>query len=308
VSPVAGRSFQVTEMGDSLPEADVNGRRRVVVLGGGTAGWMTAAALARLAGGVADVTLVESRDVGIVGVGEATLPHLAAFIRRLGIDERAFMAATDATYKLGIQFEDFGAIGDRYLHPFGSYGRPFENVAFHHWWLRVHAAGRVGRIDDFCIPIMAAEDRRFAHPALLDTADGSEAFGYAYHFDATRFAPFLRTFAERHGAQRVEGRVTAVHRAEDGNVRALQLETGALIHGDLFVDCSGFRALLIGDDAMDAPWEDWSHWLPTGRYQRDRSVHPGRCDARWLAVAHSAPQPRRQRLCLFKRALCRRRR
>jgi tryptophan halogenase len=239
-------------------------RIRIVVVGGGTAGWMTAAALATLVPGAAHVHLVESAEIGIVGVGEATLPHLRAFITRLGIDEAAFMAATHATFKLGIEFRDFGAIGDSYIHPFGSYGRAIGDVGFHHYWLRQHHAGAPAPIGDYSTAVAAAAAQRFTRPGD-DPHDLANAYGYAYQFDATRFAPFLRTHAEARGAVRTEGLVTTVERdLEGGDVRAIVLADGQRIEGDLFIDCSGFRALLIGG-AMDEAWEDWSHWLPCDR-------------------------------------------
>tara|TARA_B100000678_G_scaffold122705_2_gene102653 strand:- start:3185 stop:4615 length:1431 start_codon:yes stop_codon:yes gene_type:complete len=220
---------------------------------------MTAAALETMAGAAADIHLIESEDIGIVGVGEATLPHLRAFIARLGIDESEFMAATQATYKLGIEFSGFGREGDRYIHPFGTYGRSLAGVGFHHFWLRARAEDMASRIDDYSFAVMAAEAGRFAKPA--DDANPIESFGYAYQFDATLFGPYLRDRATARGVQRTEGRVVSVERHESGDVAALHLESGARIEGDLFIDCSGFRALLIGDEE----WEDWSHWLPCDR-------------------------------------------
>jgi tryptophan halogenase len=244
-----------------LPERD---RVRVVIVGGGTAGWMTAAGLASVVPGAASVRLVESTEIGIVGVGEATLPHLRAFITRLGIDERAFMAATHATFKLGIEFRDFGRIGDAYIHPFGTYGRPLGEIGFHHFWLRRHHEGAAASIGDYSAGVVAARSRRFAHPSA-DPDDLATGYGYAYQFDATRFAPFLRAHAEARGAERTEGRVVAVERDPvSGDVCAIMLANGMRIEGDLFIDCSGFRALLIGE-AMDEAWEDWSHWLPCDR-------------------------------------------
>lgn len=237
---------------------------RVVIVGGGTAGWMTASALARLLPGVADVRLIESEEIGIVGVGEATLPHLRAFLERLGIPEAEMMRATNATYKLGIDFRDFGKIGDRYIHPFGAYGVDLAGVGFHHYWLRAHTERSARSIEDYSLPIVAARANRFALPP----ADGdflSTSYGWAYQFDATKLAPMLRGYSEERGVVRTEGRVTGVEcDGESGDVTQLVLESGERVAGDLFIDCSGFRALLIGG-AMDAAWEDWSHWLPCDR-------------------------------------------
>ena len=237
---------------------------RVVIVGGGTAGWMAASALARFLPGVADVRLIESEEIGIVGVGEATLPHLRAFLQRLGIPEAEMMRATNATYKLGIDFRDFGKIGDRYIHPFGAYGVDLAGVGFHHYWLRSHTEGSARPIEEYSLPIVAARANRFALPP----ADGdflSTSYGWAYQFDATKLAPMLRGYSEARGVTRTEGRVTGVERdGESGDVTQLVLESGERVAGDLFIDCSGFRALLIGG-AMDAAWEDWSHWLPCDR-------------------------------------------
>ena len=239
-------------------------KTRVVVVGGGTAGWMTAAALVRLLPVACSVHLVESAEIGIVGVGEATLPHIRAFVERLGLDEADFMRATHATFKLGIDFRDFGAIGDSYIHPFGSFGRPLDDVGFHHYWLRLAAEGRVGPIGDYSVAVAAAKRHRFAVPDG-PAGDLASSFGYAYQFDATLFGPYLRRFAEAHGARRTEARIVSVDQdAVSGDVRALRLDSGETIEGDLFVDCSGFRSLLLGD-AMAEPWEDWSRWLPCDR-------------------------------------------
>ncbi len=239
-------------------------RLRVVVLGGGTAGWMTAAALARRLPGRAAVTLIESAQIGIVGVGEATLPHIRAFNEMLGIDEADFMAATHATYKLGIEFRDWGRIGDAYMHPFGVFGQAIEGIGFHHFLTRARMAGHEAAPDAFSLPIVAARGGRFARAPAHDAPGQIQPYDWAYHFDATRFAPFLRRIAEAAGARRIEGRVVEVSRDARGDVAALTLEGGARIDGDLFVDCSGFRSLLLGD-ALGEPWEDWSPWLPCDR-------------------------------------------
>ena len=239
-------------------------RKKVIVIGGGTAGWMAASALGKMLPHVCTVELIESAEIGIVGVGEATLPHLRAFIETLGLDEAEFMAATHATYKLGIEFRDFGKPGDRYLHPFGDFGRPLNDVPFLQYWLRVRASGQGGDIGDYCVANVMAAQRRFARPAA-DPRSLLSSYDYAYQFDATRFGPFLCGFAEARGVKRTEGRIVSVERhPETGDVIAVVLESGARIEGDLFVDCSGFRSLLLGD-ALGEEWEDWSHWLPCDR-------------------------------------------
>lgn len=221
---------------------------------------MAAAAIIRVLPHAASVELVESAEIGIVGVGEATLPHLRAFLQLLGLDEAEFMAATHATYKLGIEFRDFGKPDDAYLHPFGDFGRPFGDVPFLPYWLRMHAAGQGGSLFDYGVANVMARERRFAPPAA-DPDALLAAYGYAYQFDATRFGPYLRGHAEAWGVQRTEGKIVSVERhPETGDVTAVLLESGARIEGDLFVDCSGFRSLLLGD-ALGEAWEDWSHWL-----------------------------------------------
>ena len=255
-----------TAMGsaDAPPSEPRSDKLRIVVVGGGTAGWMTAAALISLAGEAYEITLVESEEIGIVGVGEATLPHLRAFIERLGIAEAAFMTATHATYKLGIEFHDFGEIGERYVHPFGTYGRPLAGVDFHHYWLRSHKAGSSPRIGAFSLGVMAAEASKFLPPDEW-RGGAPQSYGYAYQFDATRFGPFLRGIAEQRGVTRREGRVVEVVRdAISGDVTSVALADGGQLAADLFVDCSGFRSLLLGA-SLEEPWEDWSHWLPCDR-------------------------------------------
>ena len=244
--------------------SDDQTRTRVVIVGGGTAGWMAAAALARRLPHACTVRLIESEDIGIVGVGEATLPHLRAFVAMLGIDEAEFMKVTQATYKLGIEFRDFGQIGDAYLHPFSNFGRPLNGVPFHHYWLRMHAAGRQDSLFDYSLCNRMAAQRRFA-PPTDDAASLRSTYGYAYQFDATLFAPYLRDYAVARGVGRTEGRVVDVTLDPlSGDVAALTLADGERVEGDLFVDCSGFRALLIGG-ALGSTWEDWSHWLPCDR-------------------------------------------
>jgi tryptophan halogenase len=236
----------------------------VVIVGGGTAGWMTAAALVRLLPRACTIRLVESAEIGIVGVGEATLPHLRNFVESLDLDEAEFMRATHATFKLGIEFRDFGAIGDSYLHPFGDFGRPVNGVPFLHYWLRMRAAGRRDDLFDYSVANAMAAARKFTPPSA-DPASLLSTISYAYQFDSTLFGPYLRRYAEARGAHRTEGKVVEVERdGADGDVAALRLESGERIEGDLFVDCSGFRSLLLGG-TMGEEWEDWSDWLPCDR-------------------------------------------
>lgn len=240
-------------------------RLKVVVVGGGTAGWMTASAIAKLLPSRAEVHLIESEAIGIVGVGEATLPQIRGFNEKLGIDEADFMAATRATFKLGIEFRDWARVGDSYIHPFGTFGTGQGEVDFHHYWVRACQAGEpMPSIGEYSMAIMMAYMNRFAQPRPEGTGLES-TFGYAYQFDATSYAPYLRRVAEQLGASRTEGRIVDVELdGESGNVLAVLLESGERIEGDLFVDCSGFVSLIIGK-ALGEEFEDWSHWLPCDR-------------------------------------------
>ncbi|HJP70064.1 MAG TPA: tryptophan halogenase family protein [Sphingomicrobium sp.] len=237
---------------------------RVVIVGGGTAGWMTAAALTKLLPTRADVHLVESEAIGIVGVGEATLPHLRHFNERLGINEAEFMAATRATFKLGIEFRDWGKKGDSYIHPFGAFGRGSGEIDFHHYWTRLNQEGRAAPLGDYSIAVTMAELNRFGLPNP-DASTLESTFSYAYQFDANLFAPHIRRLSERMGATRTEGRIVDVELdPETGDISAICLENGERIAADLFVDCSGFVSLLLGK-VLGEPFDDWSKWLPCDR-------------------------------------------
>ena len=229
-----------------MTQNDAGPIRKIVILGGGTAGWMTAAALShRLAGSAVSIELVESDQIGIVGVGEATLPHIRAFNTAMGIDEQTLIDQTQATFKLGIQFVDWGRPGDSYIHPFGAYGEPIEGIDFHHVWAARRAMGDAADISDYSYPVRAAEANRFQRPAS-DPGTTLSTFSYAFQFDASLYAAFLRQVSCGRGVVRTEGKVVdhALNGAT-GDVDAIVLSDGRRISGDLFVDCSGFRGRLI---------------------------------------------------------------
>lgn len=243
----------------------VTGAQSILIVGGGTAGWMTAAALAnKFAGLPISIRLVESEAIGTVGVGEATVPHIRFFNRTLGIDEAQFMRRTKATFKLGIEFCDWGRIGDRYIHPFGAFGNDIGGVEFLQHWVRLAAAGAARPLQDYSLPVQAARNNRFAYPDE-DPASLGSTFSYAYQFDATLYGQFLRAYSEERGVTRIEGRIADVERRpDDGFVRAVTLDDGRQLEADLFVDCSGFRSLLVGE-ALGSEFENWAHWLPCDR-------------------------------------------
>jgi len=241
--------------------------RNVVIVGGGTAGWMTAAALARVFGGQLAVRLIESREIGTVGVGEATVPHLKLFNNLLQIDEIEFIRRTSATFKLGIQFNDWHHLGDSYIHGFGTtIGRGLGLLPFHQYWLKATRAGRAGPLGDYTVHTLAAPRGKFMPSASDVPRDSPLAdIPYAYHMDTTRYAPFLREYAEARGVRRTEGKVVDVRlRAEDGFVESVLLEGGEVVSGDLFIDCSGFRGLLI-EQALHTGYIEFKDWLPCDR-------------------------------------------
>jgi tryptophan 7-halogenase len=231
--------------------------RRVVVAGGGTAGWTVAAALVQQLGQLLDITLVESDEIGTVGVGEATIPTIRTFHALLGIDEQEFMRATQATFKLGISFEDWARSGDRYIHAFGEIGKTTWMGGFHNMWLMAKAAGFGGELGDYCVEYQAAEAGKFALSENMP-------INYAFHLDAGLYARYLRMKYEPKGIKRIEGKIASVEQhGESGHVTALVMEgSGQRVEGDLFIDCTGFRGLLI-EQTLKAGYEDWRHWLPT---------------------------------------------
>ncbi|MGL6044056.1 MAG: tryptophan halogenase family protein [Sandaracinobacteroides sp.] len=240
----------------------------IVVVGGGSAGWMAAAALANGLGlgrgGEARITLVESEEIGIVGVGEATIPPIRQFNQQLGLDEAAFVAATQGSFKLGIEFANWGWKGNRYFHPFGTHGTDFDAVSVHHWWARARADGDMVPLDDFSMAWALARHGRFLRPTR-DPRLVQSTHDYAYHFDAVLYGHFLRKYAQNLGVVRTEGRVvSATRNATLGHIAELVLADGRQVAGDLFIDCSGFRGLLI-EEILEAGFEDWSNWLPCDR-------------------------------------------
>ena len=241
--------------------------RNITVVGGGSAGWMAAAALATYLGKGASIRLVESEEIGIVGVGEASVPHIKMFNGQwLGIDEAEFVKRTQGTIKLGIEFNNWSRIGDSYIHGFGAIGRSLGPLPFHQFWLKLHQQGRAGPIGEYSPQTVMAPQGKFA-PGDRNAAPGSPLadLAYAYHFDATLYARYLRELAEQRGVRRIEGRIVGVQqRAADGFIESVTLENGERIGGDLFIDCSGFRGLLI-EQTLQTGYEDWSHWLPCDR-------------------------------------------
>ena len=230
-------------------------RLRAVLAGGGTAGWMTAAALAGTLGETIALTLVESDAIGTIGVGESTIPPIVLFNRLLGIDEAEFMRAAQATFKLGIRFENWKDVGEAYFHSFGTTGKDHWSAGFQHFWLHGLSEGHRHGYDDYCLELQAALQGKFAH--LPD-----DRMNYAYQLDSGLYAAFLRRRAEADGARRIEGRIVEVELdGASGNIAALRLDGDRRIEGDLFIDCTGFRALLI-EGALHAGFDDWTHYLP----------------------------------------------
>ena len=239
--------------------------RSIVIVGGGTAGWMAATALARVLGRqTATITLVESEEIGTIGVGEATIPPIQAFNTLLGINEDEFVRATKGTFKLGIEFLDWWRVGHRYFHPFGVYGHDFGPIPFEGLWHRLNQAGQAEPLDHYSICAMGAAAGRFMRPQPGGNTPLAR-IGYAYHFDAGLYAAFLRRHAQAAGVTPREGRVVEVLLdTERGFIEAVSLADGTRIEADLFIDCSGFRGLLVAE-ALGTRFEDWGQWLPNDR-------------------------------------------
>lgn len=251
-----------TQKGHQLTNKHI---KKIAIVGGGTAGWMSAAILSKyMPSDRTEIVLIESEEIGTIGVGEATIPHIANFNFMLGIDEATFIRETQATFKLGIEFVDWGCLGERYMHPFGEYGLEMSQLPFHHSWRRSKDLGINHPLEDYCLNIVAAKSGKFMRP-VDDPTSLASRIPYAYHLDATLYAKFLRRFSEAHGAQRIEGKVVDVRLAtETGHIERLQLESGRTIEADLFIDCTGFRGVLI-EGALKAGYDDWSDLLPMDR-------------------------------------------
>lgn len=231
---------------------------KVVIAGGGTAGWVTAAVLSAQIGGLLDITLVESDSVGTIGVGEATIPTHKTFHSLLGVDEAEFMRETKATFKLAIAFEDWGALGERYVHPFGSFGQGTWMTDFHSMWRQAQDRGFGGEFDDYCVELQAAEKAKFG-------TINNKSLNHAYHLDSGLYAKYLRKKSEQRGVTRLEGFIDDVSLdSETGEIKSLKLDDGRVLEGDLFIDCTGFRALLIGK-ALGVKHIDFGKWLRVNR-------------------------------------------
>lgn len=239
-----------------------NSIKDILIVGGGTAGWMAAAAFSHVFKHQnCRIRLVESDQIGTVGVGEATIPVIQKFNQMLGIDENDFISKTQGTFKLGIQFVNWGSLGNSYIHPFGGYGMNMGYLSFYHYWLRLQAQGKSVDPGEFSICIQAALRSRFMPPAKIPNSPLSQ-ISYAYHFDASLYAKYLRAFAQERGVERIEGEIeNVVLHESDGFVDKLVMKDGSTLSAQLFIDCTGFRGLLI-EKAMNTGYDDWSHWLP----------------------------------------------
>ncbi len=237
----------------------------IVIVGGGTAGWMTASALSKVLGPAYRIRLVESDEIGIIGVGEATIPHINEFNRALGIDEDEFLRTTQGTFKLGIEFVNWGNAGDRYIHGFGRVGQATEALPFHHFWLRMTKLGLASPLEHYSINTAAPRLGKFLRVRPDMAGSPLADIAHAFHFDASLYARYLRTYAEKLGTLRTEGRIVQVQRREpDGFIEAVVLDGGERIAGDFFIDCSGMQGVLI-EQALKTGYEDWSNWLPCDR-------------------------------------------
>lgn len=239
--------------------------KKVAIIGGGTAGWMTAAALSKvLPSEFTQIELVESESIGTVGVGEATIPQISTFNRLVGINEDEFVKATQGTFKLGIQFNDWGKLGDSYIHPFGEFGAPIGELPFHQYWLKFFQQGRFSKLDDFSLECTATANGKFTRPIDIPNSPLAR-IKYAFQFDAGLYAQYLRQLSKSRNVRRIEGKIVSVNQESgSGFIESVQLENGESVAADLFIDCSGFRGLLI-EQTLKTGYQDWTHWLPCDR-------------------------------------------
>jgi len=261
--------------------------KRVVIVGGGTAGWMSAAALSELLPVGHEYRLVESDLISTIGVGEATIPSIRNFNLHLGIDENDFIRATQGTFKLGIEFVNWGQQGVNYFHGFGSVGRDQPTANFYHYWLKMHQAGLADSLEPYSINTVAARMAKFSRgrPDLPNSPLSD--LSYAFHFDAGLYAKYLRSYSEARGVKRTEGRIVDTVLREDGFIDAIVMENGERIDGDFFIDCSGMVGLLI-EKALKTGYEDWSHWLPCDRAIAVPCESAGKMEAVTRSTAHGA--------------------
>ena len=271
--------FQGTKMSQGIKNSQKI--KKVVIAGGGTSGWCAAVALSNQLGTLLDITLIESADIGTVGVGEATFPTICSFHKILGIDEKEFLSATMGSIKLGISFENWARKGDRYIHPFGSFGKPNWIGDFYHYWMAAKAQGYDGDLDELCFELQAAKAHKFAFTE-------NPKLNYAYHFDASLYARFLRKLSEEKGVQRIEGKIVQVKQHPDtGFIESVLLESGACIEGDLFIDCTGFRGLLI-EETLKAGYEKWGQWLRNDSAVALQTEFSGDIPPYTRAIAHDS--------------------
>lgn len=239
--------------------------RSIVILGGGTAGWMAAAALAnRFKQGVTKITLVESAEIGIIGVGEATVPYIKEFLQDLNINEVDFMRTTNATYKLGIDFDGWYKPDEKFIHPFAGYGARIARIPFHHYWAKMRQQNKAQGLDAYCLAVQMARHNKFALPKANNDVELS-SFNYAFHFDAGLFANYLSGIAQQLGVKRIQANVQHVNQCPDtGFIQSLGLDNGETIDGEFFIDCSGFKGLLI-EQTLKTGYETWNQWLRCDR-------------------------------------------
>ena len=255
--------------------------RRIVIAGGGTAGWMVAALMSKTLGKSLDISLVESDEIGTVGVGEAAIPTLLTFHELLELNEQEVMAATQATFKLGISFENWRNVNENYFHAFGTTGTDHWTAGFQHFWHKGRERNLAGEYGDYCLERQASVSERFAHLPRI-------GMNYAFHLDATLYAKYLRKFSEGFGVKRVEGKIVKVNtHAATGDIRSLILDSGAEVEGDLFIDCTGFRGLLIGD-TLKVGYQDWSHWLSNDRAVAVQTESVGPAVPYTRSIAHAS--------------------